>query len=269
MDPVPLYQVDAFTEEPFRGNPAAICFMSTRLSDSLYLAVSAEMNLSETAFAEREADGVYRLRWFTPRREVPLCGHATLALAHVLFNEQGYRGDKLTFKTMSGDLHAYRNRRGVRMDFPRNDPKPVAPIRGILDGLGVDEYPAFQYSDTNQKLLVELGSEEQVRSVSPNFKALLAVNNTMGWRGVIVTSRSAEYDFVSRYFAPWMGVDEDPVTGSAHTVLGPYWTGKLGKASMKAYQASSRGGVIHVEISGNRVNLVGSSVTVIRGTLTL
>jgi len=269
MDPVPFYQVDAFTETPFKGNPAAICFMSTGLQDSLYLAISAEMNLSETAFAEPEGDGVYRLRWFTPRREVPLCGHATLALAHVLFNERVYRGDELTFKTMSDDLHAYRDRRGVRMDFPRNDPKPVAPIRGILDGLGVGEYLAFQYSDTNQKLLVELGSEEQVRSVNPDFKALLAVDNTLGWRGVIVTSRSAEYDFVSRYFAPWMGVDEDPVTGSAHTVLGPYWAAKLGKAAMRAYQASSRGGVIHVELSGDRVNLVGGSVTVVRGTLLL
>jgi len=269
MDPVPFYQVDAFTEAPFRGNPAAICFMSTRLPDSLYLAISGEMNLSETAFAEPEAEGVYRLRWFTPRREVPLCGHATLALAHVLFNERGHSGDKVTFRTASGDLHAYRDQRGVRMDFPRNDPKPVAPIPGVLDGLGVDDPLAFQYSDTNQKLVVELGSEEQVRSVSPDFKALLSVENTLGWRGVVVTSRSGEYDFVSRYFAPWMGVDEDPVTGSAHTVLGPYWAGKLGKTGMRAYQASSRGGVIHVELSGGRVNLVGSSVTVIRGTLLL
>lgn len=269
MDPVPFYQVDAFTEAPFRGNPAAVCFMSTRLQDSLYLAISAEMNLSETAFAEPEGEGIYRLRWFTPKREVPLCGHATLALAHVLFNERGYRGDELTFRTASGDLHAYRDRRGVRMDFPRNDPKPIAPIRGILDGLGVDEFLAFQYSGTNQKLLVELGSEEQVRSVSPDFKALMAVDNALGWRGVIVTSRSGEYDFVSRYFAPWMGVDEDPVTGSAHTVLGPYWAGKLGKASMSAYQASSRGGVVHVELIGDRVNLVGGSVTVVRGTLLL
>ncbi|HEX9913454.1 MAG TPA: PhzF family phenazine biosynthesis isomerase [Candidatus Bathyarchaeia archaeon] len=269
MEPVPFYHVDAFTETPFKGNPAAICFMNTRLQDSLYLAVSAEMNLSETAFAEPEGEGVYRLRWFTPRREVPLCGHATLALAHVLFNERGYRGDELTFKTASGDLHAYRGRRGVQMDFPRNDPKPVAPIKGILDGLGVGEYVAFQYSDTNQKLLVELGSEEQVRSVSPNFKALLAVNNTLGWRGVIVTSRSAEYDFVSRYFAPWMGVDEDPVTGSAHTVLGPYWAEKLGKTSLRAYQASSRGGALRVDITDGRVNLVGGSVIVVRGSLSL
>ena len=267
MDPVPFYQVDAFTDVPFKGNPAAICFMSTSLKDDLYLAISAEMNLSETAFAEHEAGGVYRLRWFTPKREVPLCGHATLA--HVLFNERGYSGDKITFRTASGELHAYRDRRGVLMDFPRNDPQPLAPIKGILDGLGVEDILEFQYSDTNQKLLVEFGSEEQVRSVSPDFKALLAVENTLGWRGVMVTSRSAEYDFVSRYFAPWMGVDEDPVTGSAHTVLGPYWAGKLGKASLKAYQASRRGGVLHVELRKDRVNIVGSSVTVIRGSLSL
>jgi PhzF family phenazine biosynthesis protein len=269
MDPVPFYQVDAFTETPFRGNPAAVCFMGTGLQDDLYLAISAEMNLSETAFAEPEAQGVYRLRWFTPKREVPLCGHATLALAHVLFNELGYGGDKITFRTASGELHAYRDRRGVLMDFPRNDPKPVAPIKGILDGLVVEDILDFQYSDTNQKLLVELGSEEQVRSMSPDFKALMAVENTLGWRGVIATSRSTEHDFVSRYFAPWMGVDEDPVTGSAHTVLGPYWAGKLGKVSLKAYQASRRGGALHVELQNDRVNIVGGSVTVIRGSLSL
>jgi PhzF family phenazine biosynthesis protein len=269
MNSVPFYHVDAFTDEPFRGNPAAVCFMPTDLEPRIYLSVAAEMNLSETAFLEQLRPGEYRLRWFTPKREVPLCGHATLASAHVVFKEHSYKGRRITFHTMSGELYAYRDPGGVLMDFPRNDPKPTQPIRGILDGLGVEDHLDFQYSDSNQKLLVELESEDMVRAVNPDFVKLLSVENTLGWRGVIVTSRSSGYDFVSRYFAPWMGVNEDPVTGSAHTVLGPYWAEKLGKTSLRAYQASSRGGALRVDVSDGRVNLVGGSVTVVRGSLSL
>ena len=268
MDQIPFYQVDAFTDKPFRGNPAAICLMSTRLGDEIYLDISSEINLSETAFAEEESEGVYRLRWFTPKREVPLCGHATLALAHTVFNELSYGGPALIFKTPSGELYAYRGQAGVLMDFPRNDPEPVEPIDGILEALGVGEYVDFQYSYSNQKLLIEVMDEDAVKALSPDFRGLLSVENTLGWRGIIVTSKSRNYDFVSRYFAPWMGVDEDPVTGSAHTVLAPYWAAKLGKTELNAYQLSKRGGSISLEL-GERVRMSGICVTIMRGFLDL
>jgi len=264
MPQAPFYQLDAFTSEPFKGNPAAVCLMPCSLGDGLYLSIAGEMNLSETAFLEEQAMG-YRLRWFTPKREVPLCGHATLAAAHLLFTRLGYEDDVVTFHTQAGELYARRAGDGVTMDFPRNDPHPVEPIPGILDGLGVSEYEDFQYSDTNQKIVVLLRGEDEVREVSPDFQALLRVENTLGWRGVNVTAPGAGHDFVSRYFAPWMGVNEDPVTGSAHTVLGPYWAARLGKNRLTAYQASERGGEVHVEVTPDRVNLTGRSVLVAEG----
>jgi len=266
MPQAPFYQLDAFTAEPFKGNPAAVCLMPCSLGDDVYLSIAGEMNLSETAFLEEQGMG-YRLRWFTPKREVPLCGHATLAAAHLLFTRLGYVGDKVTFHTQAGELYAYRAEEGVTMDFPRNDPQPVKPIKSMLDGLGVSGYVDFQYSDTNQKIVVELRNEGEVRDVSPDFQALLRVKNTLGWRGVNVTAPGTSHDFVSRYFAPWMGVNEDPVTGSAHTVLGPYWAAKLGKNRLTAYQASERGGEVLVEVTPERVKLTGQSVLVAEGIL--
>jgi PhzF family phenazine biosynthesis protein len=266
MPQAPFYQLDAFTAEPFKGNPAAVCLMPCSLGEDLYLSIAREMNLSETAFLEEQDTG-YRLRWFTPKREVPLCGHATLASAHLLFTRLGYEGDTVTFHTQAGELYAQRAEEGVTMDFPRNDPHPVEPITGILDGLGLSYCDDFQYSDTNQKIVVLLHSEDEVRDVSPDFQALLRVENALGWRGVNVTAPGAGHDFVSRYFAPWMGVNEDPVTGSAHTVLGPYWAAKLGKNRLTAYQASERGGEVHVEVTPTRVNLTGRSVLVAEGIL--
>jgi PhzF family phenazine biosynthesis protein len=266
MPETPFYQLDAFTAEPFKGNPAAVCLMPCSLGDDLYLSIAGEMNLSETAFLEEQATG-YRLRWFTPKREVPLCGHATLAAAHLLFTRLGVEDDIVTFHTMVGELYARRAGDGETMDFPRNDPHPVEPIEGILDGLGVYDIEDFQYSDSNQKIVVLLRGEKEVREVSPDFQALLRVENTLGWRGVNVTAPGASHDFVSRYFAPWMGVNEDPVTGSAHTVLGPYWAARLGKNRLSAYQASERGGEVHVEVAPERVNLTGRCVLVAEGIL--
>jgi len=267
---VPFYQVDAFTSKPFRGNPAAVCLMPCGLEDETYQSIAKEMNLSETTFVEpAEERGLYRLRWFTPKREVPLCGHATLATAHVLFRHRGVRRRRLTFETLSGILYAERVKDGVRLDFPKNDPEEVEPIGAILRGLGVTKCVDFQYSNTNQKLLVRLGDEEEVRRLKPRFRDLLEVEDTLGWRGVIVTAQGAgRYDFVSRYFAPWMGVDEDPVTGSAHTVLAPYWAKVLGKTVFRAYQASERGGELILELFGDRVFITGGAVTVALGTLT-
>jgi PhzF family phenazine biosynthesis protein len=266
MPQTPFYQLDAFTSTPFKGNPAAVCLMPCNLGDDLYLSIAGEMNLSETAFLEEQDDG-YKLRWFTPKREVPLCGHGTLAAAHLLFTRLGYEDDTVTFHTMAGELYARRAGDGVTLDFPRNDPHPVEPIQGILDGLGVSDYEDFQYSDSNQKIVVLLHGEKEVRGVSPDFQALLRVDNTLGWRGVNVTAPGGRHDFVSRYFAPWMGVDEDPVTGSAHTVLGPYWAARLGKNRLTAYQASERGGEVRVEVGPERVNLTGRCVLVAEGIL--
>jgi PhzF family phenazine biosynthesis protein len=240
--------------------------MPTDLPDELYVSIAKEMNLSETAFMEERGTGEYTLRWFTPKHEVPLCGHATLAAAHLVF-DLGYEGDKVTFHTKAGELYAYRAGDGILMDFPRNDPFPVPALPEIIDALGVSPIET-QYSDTNMKLLVEVETEDEVRSTSPDFQKLLELDNPHGWYGIIVTSRSYEYDFVSRYFAPWRGVNEDPVTGSAHTVLGPYWSKKLGKSSMRAYQASERGGEIGVELTDERVKLTGQSVLVVEGILT-
>jgi len=265
---VPLFQVDAFAREPFGGNPAAVCLMPCDLEDPVYRSIAREMNLSETAFAERLGEGDYRLRWFTPLREVPLCGHATLATAHVVFNHLGFDGERISFQTLSGTLHAERAPEGIRLDFPRNDPAEVEPPRALLRALGASEWRAVLYSWSNQKLLVHVDSEEGVRGIKPDFRGLLAAENSLGWRGVIVTSEgSGPHDFVSRYFAPWMGVDEDPVTGSAHTVLAPYWSGLLGKKRMRAYQASERGGELLLELGEDRVYITGGAVTVLEGRL--
>ncbi len=267
MPEVAIYQVDAFTSVPFAGNPAAVCIMPCDLPDDIYLKVSREMNLSETAFLEKHG-ACYKLRWFTPVREVPLCGHATLASAHVLFEHLRYAGERIAFDTLSGRLYAEKVAEGIRLDFPQNKPLPVEPPVEAITTLGVKKWVSTQYSDTNQKLLIHVEAEEEVRSLKPDFAAFLKAPNPLGWRGAIVTSRGASYDFVSRYFAPYMGVDEDPVTGSAHTVLAPYWGALLGKRKMRAYQASRRGGELTVELSGERVFLTGRCATVLRGALT-
>ena len=269
MNQAPFYQIDAFTDAPFKGNPAAVCLMPCDLEDDLYQNIAKEMNLSETAFVEETSlKGIYNLRWFTPAREVPLCGHATLASAYVLFEHAGFDGERITFHTLSGALYAENTPDGVRLDFPRNDPFEVDPPEEVLEALGVSEPKEVQYSDTNQKLLVLLGDPAEVRSCSPDFEALLAADNPLGWRGVIVTAKGpSPYDFVSRFFAPLMGINEDPVTGSAHTVLAPYWADRLGKNVMEAYQSSERGGELHVELTGERVLITGKATTVVVGTL--
>jgi PhzF family phenazine biosynthesis protein len=266
---VPFFQVDAFSKEPFRGNPAAVCLMPCDLDEYLYQSIAQEMNLSETAFVEQlDPKGSYKLRWFTPLREVPLCGHATLATAHVLFNHLGFKGERVSFQTLGDELYAEKVEEGIRLDFPRNDPFEVEPPRAQLGAMGLSAWRGVQYSYTNQKLLVHVESEKRVRELQPDYSAMLATENSLGWRGVIVTAGgSGSYDFVSRYFAPWMGVDEDPVTGSAHTVLAPYWHDLLGKRRMRAYQASRRGGELTLELTDDRVYISGAACTVVEGFL--
>jgi PhzF family phenazine biosynthesis protein len=264
----PFYQLDAFTSEPFKGNPAAICLMPTDLETDLYLAISSEMNLSETAFMIEKEPGVYHIRWFTPLREVSLCGHATLAAAHLLFSHLGVEEKRIRFDTLAGSLYTENTPEGVLMDFPSNPPEPVEAYDQILDALGLDTWVSVQYSPGNQKLMVHLEDYETLRSVEPDFEALKEAENPLGWRGVMITSPGFDdYDFVSRHFAPLMGVNEDPVTGSNHTVLTPYWGKLLGKKRMKAYQASKRGGTLIVEDEGERVHIIGRSVLVVKGVL--
>lgn len=257
-----IVQVDAFTDRPFRGNPAAVCILPAARPDSWMRDVAAEMNLSETAFLVPE-DGGYRLRWLTPAVEVDLCGHATVASAHVLWEDGHLPADRQAqFHTRSGLLTA--NRRGpwIELNFPAKAATAVEPPPGLLPALGV----AAKAVTRNQfDYLVELESEEAVRNASPDFTALKRI----GARGIIVTApaTTAGFDFVSRFFAPGSGIDEDPVTGSAHCALGPYWSERMGQQEFIAYQASARGGTVKVRLEGDRVILGGQAVTVMRAEL--
>ena len=258
-----LLQVDAFTSEPFRGNPAAVCFLDRERDDAWMAKVAAEMNLSETAFLLPRGDG-WSLRWFTPAVEVKLCGHATLASAHAMFSEGLLAsGETARFHTKSGVLTAERDGDTIELDFPAKTSDEIAPPDGLLDALGVAN--ALYVGRNEFDYLVEVASEDEVRALRPKFAAL----RTLPVRGVIVTSRATSdgYDFVSRFFAPAVGVDEDPVTGSAHCALTPYWSAKLGKSEMHAWQASARGGALRVRLAGDRVKLAGCAVTVLRGEL--
>jgi PhzF family phenazine biosynthesis protein len=262
---IPIFQVDAFAEEPFKGNPAGVCLLQAPAEASWMQNVAAEMNLAETAFPLPEGDS-YRLRWFTPKVEVRLCGHATLATAHVLW-EQGLlpRDREARFQTLSGLLTARRDGELIELNFPSRpvNSRPPAWAEAVVGALGIK--PSF-IGMSAEDILIEAADEEAVRGVQPDFATLKALPA----RGVIVTSRSSDprFDFVSRFFAPAVGVPEDPVTGSSHCVLTPFWAQRLGKASMTAYQASERGGVLELRLDGDRVRIAGRAVTVIKGELT-
>ncbi|HTQ55881.1 MAG TPA: PhzF family phenazine biosynthesis protein [Bryobacteraceae bacterium] len=257
-----ITQVDAFTARPFAGNPAAVCILSEAPQESWMRDVAREMNLSETAFLVPR-DGGYNLRWFTPAVEVDLCGHATLASAHVLWEEGRLAADaRARFHTRSGLLLAERRGEWIEMDFPAKAEQATAAPEGLAEALGLTPV----YVGRNQfDYLVEVESAEALRGARPDHSQL----RKLPVRGIIVTARSdtPEFDFVSRFFAPGAGVDEDPVTGSAHVCLAPYWSQRLGKTEMTAYQASPRGGVVRVRSAGDRVFLGGQAVTVLRGEL--
>ena len=255
-----IYQVDAFTNKPFTGNPAGVCVLDRERDAAWLQNVAGEMNLPETAFLLAKDDG-YVLRWFTPSTEIDLCGHATLASAHILW-EKGYLEDTSAarFSTRSGTLTARRVAPAIELDFPAVPAEDAEAPSGLIDALGVRPV----YVGRNKfDYLIEVASEADVRGITPDFGKLAGIQA----RGVIVTARSEEYDFVSRFFAPAVGIDEDPVTGSAHCCLGPYWCKKQGKDDFTAYQASSRGGVVRVGVRGDRVLLAGEAVTVIEGEL--
>jgi len=257
-----ITQVDAFTNKPFAGNPAGVCILSKAADSAWMLNVAREMNLAETAFLVKQRDG-YDLRWFTPAVEVDLCGHATLASAHVLWEDGHLKPDvQARFHTKSGLLTADRRDAWIELDFPATPAAAAPPPAGLSDAIGAT---AQFVGRSKFDYLVELEGEDVVRRLDPDMVAIARVDA----RGVIVTSRAAsgEYDFVSRFFAPGSGIAEDPVTGSSHCALGPFWGARLGKSELLAYQASARGGVVRVRVVGDRVKLGGQAVTVMRGDL--
>jgi PhzF family phenazine biosynthesis protein len=259
----PIVQIDAFADRPFRGNPAAACILE-ELKDDLWMQnVAREMNLSETAFLIRQPDG-FDLRWFTPVAEVDLCGHATLASAHLLW-EDGVlpRSEQARFHTKSGLLTASWKDGWIEMDFPAEPERHEVPPKELITALGV--MPLYTGRNRLNDWLVEIESENALRALAPDLSLLRSVP----MRGVMVTARSIakQFDFVSRFFAPAIGIDEDPVTGSAHCCLGPYWQKRLKRYTLYAYQASPRGGIVHVRVAAERVVLAGQAVTVMRASL--
>ncbi len=257
-----IFQVDAFTDKAFAGNPAAVCILTEPRDDAWMQDLAREMNLSETAFLSRQEDG-FNLRWFTPSVEVALCGHATLASAHILW-EIGLVSpeEPARFHTLSGLLTAKRKGDWIELNFPATPEQPATAPPNLEKALGLTpKYTGKSKFD----YLFEVETEETVRNLKPDFALL----KTMNVRGVMVTSRAASsgYDFVSRFFAPGSGIDEDPVTGSAHCCLGPFWSQRLGKDELIAYQASRRGGTIRVRVSGERVYLSGQAITILCGEL--
>lgn len=254
-----IYTVDAFTDKPFSGNPAGVCVLDSAKPNAWMQSVAAEMNLSETAFLLKAFDG-YMLRWFTPKKEVDLCGHATLASAHLLWEERLCKDNEITFHTRSGLLGAKKRGILIELDFPfEMDEETEAPNQ-LRESLGVP----FKYVGKNRMdYIVEIEDQKTLQSLQPD----LALMKMMTTRGVIVTAASdeADFDFVSRCFFPALGIDEDPVTGSAHCCLGPYWAKKLGKRELKAKQISERGGELNLSLQDERIFIYGQAVTVLKG----
>lgn len=260
--PIPLYQVDAFTDRPFAGNPAAVCILPAWPEDHWLQAVAAEMNFAETAFITRIPDG-FHLRWFTPKVEVALCGHATLATSHILWQEGLVPPQaEIRFQTLSGTLRTMLAGDQIEMDFPLLPEEPAEAPAGLVEALGVTP----RYVGRSQfDYVVEVDSETALRALKPNFRQL----GTVSGRGIIATSLSSDprFAFVSRFFAPAAGIDEDPVTGSAHCCLAAFWKKRLNRDEFLAYQASARGGVVRVRVAGDRVFLGGRAVTISKGNL--
>lgn len=262
-----LLGIDAFTDQPFHGNPAAVCISEEPLNDELKARLASEMNLSETAFVHA-ADGYKELRWFTPAMEVNLCGHATLATAKALFSQGLLEGDEHSFITRSGVLKIKQLNDGkLQLDFPRLEIKPGKVPDALLSQFG----PMLYYVESTEDTLLELENEEDLLNAAPDIQ-VIAKNSG---RGLIVTAKTKadgkfkEYDFVSRFFCPNVGIAEDPVTGSAHCVLAPYWKERLNKSTLKAYQASARGGALDLEVKGDRVLIAGQATIVYQGNLQL
>jgi len=257
-----LYQIDAFTRHVFSGNPAAVCPLDTWLDDPTMQAIARENNLSETAFFAAEGDA-FRLRWFTPVKEVSLCGHATLAAAFVIFNELAYAGHAIRFETKSGPLVVEQDGERLAMDFPTRSATPVAPPELMLQGLGREPQQVLAVSP-GRSLIAVYAHEEEISAIQPDFSALAALQ-----RGVAVTAPGRNSDCASRFFLPDHGIPEDPVTGSIHCALVPYWANRLGKRRIYARQVSQRGGELFCEDRGERVTIAGYAVKYMEGVYTV
>lgn len=262
---IPIYQVDAFTNQPFGGNPAAVCPLEEWLPKETMLNIAAENNLSETAFYVANAEGSFHLKWFTPAMEIDLCGHATLATAYVIFEQQGFPNKKIEFHSNSGLLTVEKEGDFYFLDFPNRKPtEETNPPTSLLDGSafnGIKPHTVLKSRD----YLVVFESEAQVLAVEPNYDTLAAIDTL----GIIITAPGANSDFISRFFAPRAGVNEDPVTGSAHCTLIPYWAEQLGKHQLTAYQLSERQGFLKCELQGERVKIGGEAVLFFKGDIIL
>jgi len=257
---IEVYQIDAFANKAFEGNPAAICPLQEWLPDELMQSLAAENNLSETAFFVPNGDS-FDLRWFTPSTEVDLCGHATLAAAYVMFEILDFTRDEIRFNTKSGELSVSRDGEYLQMDFPAQAPEPIETPSQIGQAFGEQPSVCLKFAD----IIAVFDSEEIVRQADPDMLQL----EQLDCRGIIITAKAKDYDFVARWFGPRTGIREDPVTGSAFTQLVPYWAERLGKSSFKAKQVSPRGGEVQCELKGDRVLISGKAVKYMQGTISL
>ncbi len=260
---LPIYQVDAFATRPFEGNPAAVCPLGAWLDDTLLQAIAAENNLSETAFFVPDDSGTvdYAIRWFTPMTEVDLCGHATLASASVLFERVGHDASRVRFASRSGPLSVARDGNRYVLDFPADPPQAIETPPALIDAFGIEPEACLGASDT----ILVFDSAAAVRDAAPDLARIGSVDT----RGVIITAADDDYDFVARFFGPRVGIDEDPVTGSAYTELVPYWAAQTGKTTFRARQESARGGDVYCELAGDRVRIAGGAVLYLEGEITL
>ena len=254
---IKIYQADAFTKNLFGGNPAAICPLMEWLPDAVLQNIAAENNLAETAFYTKSSNG-FHIRWFTPVTEVDLCGHATLAAAHVIFTEQDFSGNEITFDSRSGKLTVRKENNLLILNFPADKMEKVSLSLRLIAALGSTPIEAYK---GREDFMLVYGTQEQIERMRPDFRKLAEVEA----RGIIITAKGNDCDFVSRFFAPQFGIDEDPVTGSAHTSLTPYWSAKLGKTELTAMQLSKRKGHLRCKHLGERVEIAGKSILYLKG----
>jgi len=272
---IQIFQVDTFTDKVFKGNPAAVCMLDAEINDEIMQSIALEMNLSETAFVMPDNKNVgsrneFKIRWFTPNREVPLCGHATLAASEILFNHRKIPFDDIVFSSKSGFLRAHKDIHGISLDFPADEPIKISSseYNSLIKAMGILKYKNIILGRETKKLVIHLDSQKDVLEVNPNYGQMLALDMDF-IKGVGVTAPMEScHDFMTRYFNPWAGVNEDPVTGSVHTLLAPYWSNILCKRELKAYQASKRGGEMILRIKENRrLEMIGKAKVVLKGEL--
>lgn len=269
---LPIYIVDSFTNISFGGNPAGVCILKEKIDDESMALIAREINLSETAFLVvteediKNKNNKLSLRWFTPKVEVSMCGHGTLATAKVLFEDLGFEGEEIHFSTKSGVLVAKKDKDGIILDFPMDEYETVEAPKELLKAMGINSYKEAVYGKNTKKLVIEVEKEEEIINLKPNFEGMKNLSFALDIKGVGVTTEGEKYDFVTRYFNPWAGINEDPVTGTVHTILGRYWGNKLGRKEFRAYQASERGGEIVIKLLQNgRMEMIGEGVIVLKG----